>query len=478
MESQGPQVVEFIKTFLTLGGSYAGDPFIPLPWMVDVIEDIYALKPDGTRKHRTYLLGVPRKNAKSTIAAGLAIYHLIVDTADPNPVIISAAGDRKQAKLVFDEAKRMIQSDPDLASICQVFRDEIRCTKTGGIYKVVSADAGLAHGLNPSIVIVDEYHVHKNDELFVALTTGSATRRQPLTLVITTAGFDLESPLGRLYQYGRRVESGEVDDPSFGFRWYGPHEDEEFDPKDPEVWERFNPSWAIINNDEFASAALTTPESQFIRYGLNGWTSSESAWLPHGAWEDRVNTEDPLLPGDEVILGFDGAWKGDSTALVACRLRDLHLSLIGLWEAPADDPHWRTPAEEVKEAIREACRTYQTREVACDPYRFEQSLMDLLEEGFPIVEYPTSSLARMVPATHDFYSGVMDGTLSHDGNPALARHLGNAVLREDNRGARITKEYRASRKHIDAAVAALIAHHRAVQFREEAPETPATIFVI
>lgn len=472
MASQGPQVVEFIKTFLTLGGSYAGEPFIPLPWMEDVIDDIYTLKPDGTRKHRTYLLGVPRKNAKSTIAAALAIYHLVIDKADPNPVIISAAGDRKQAKLVFDEAKRMIQSDPDLTSICQVFRDEIRCTKTGGVYKVVSADAGLAHGLNPSVVIVDEYHVHKNDELYVALTTGSATRRQPLTLVITTAGFDLDGPLGRLYQYGRKVESGEVDDPSFGFRWYGPHEGEEFDPYDPEVWRRFNPSWDIINEDEFASASKTTPESQFIRYRLNGWTSAESAWLPHGAWEECIKLDDPLSAGDEVVIGFDGAWKGDSTALVACRLRDFHLSLIGLWEAPVGDPHWRTPADEVKEAIREACRRFQVREVACDPYRFEQSLMELVEEGFPIVEYPTSSLARMVPATHVFYEGVMDHKLSHDGNPALARHLGNAVLKEDNRGARITKEYRSSQKHIDAAVAALVAHHRARTWAEEiTPET-------
>lgn len=471
--SQGDRVIQFTETFLTLGGSFAGQPFIPLDWMKDTLRDIYRLDPETMkRRYRTYLLGVPRKNAKSTIGAAIAVYMLCIDTADPNPQIISAAGDRKQAKLVFEEAKRMIRASPDLNDICDIFRDEIRCSRTGGTYRAVSADAGLAHGLNPSCVIVDEYHVHKNDELYVALTTGSATRNQPLTIVITTAGHDLESPLGRLYQYGRRVESGEVDDPSFGFTWYGPKEDEEYDPRDPAVWERFNPSWSIMNPDEFASASKSTHESQFIRYRLNGWTSAESVWLPHGAWDSCFSDERPLAPGDEVILGFDGSWKGDSTALVAVRTEDCHVSLIGLWEAPMGDPHWRTPAEDVKDAIRQACRTYRAREVVCDPFRFEQSLLDLMDEGFPIVEYPTNSLARMVPATQSFYDSVMDGAISHDGNPALARHLGNAVLKEDSKGARITKPYRSSAKHIDAAVAAVIGHHRARQFRETVVNEP------
>jgi phage terminase large subunit-like protein len=268
------------------------------------------------------------------------------------------------------------------------------------------------------------------------------------------------------------VESGEVDDPSFGFRWFGPKDDEEVDPSDPSVWERFNPSWEIMNEAEFSSAHKSTHESQFIRYRLNGWTSAESVWLPHGAWDACFSDARPLAPGDEVILGFDGSWKGDSTALVAVRLEDMHVSLVGLWEAPDDNPHWRVPADDVKEAIRQACRTYTTREVACDPYRFEQSLMDLMDEGFPIVEYPTNSLARMVPATQAFYDAVMDGQLSHDGSPALARQLGNAVLKQDAKGARITKEYRSSTKHIDAAVAAVVGHHRARQFKEAVVNEP------
>lgn len=478
MQTQGDTFIQFTETFLTLGGSFAGQPFKMMDWMKDLSRDLLTTLPDGRRKYRTYLLGVPRKNAKSTLGAALAVYMLCIDTADANPQVISAAGDRKQAKLVFDEAKRMILASPELSEICTVYRDEIVCHRTGGTYRAVSADAGLAHGLNPSCVIVDEYHVHKNDELFVALTTGSAMRNQPLTFVITTAGFNLESPLGKLYTYGRKVESGEIVDPSFGFKWYGPREGEEFDHSDPKVWERFNPSWEIMNADEFTSAFQTTPESQFVRYRLNGWTSTESSWFPMGVWESREDNSDPLQPGDEIVVGFDGAWKGDCTGLVAVRLRDLHFEVLGFWEAPADDPHWRTPIDDVKQRIRDICDTYRVREIPADPFRFEQTLMDLAEEGYPIVEFPTSSLARMIPATQAFYQAVMDGEVTHNGDLALARHIGNAVLKEDNRGARITKAYRTSTHYIDLAVAAVIALYRARHYTEEVePQEPELILI-
>jgi phage terminase large subunit-like protein len=465
-QTNGPQVVEFIETFLTLGGSFIGQPFIMLEWMKRAVDDIYLIDSNGKRVRRTYLIGVPRKNAKSTLCAALGIYHLIVDRSDSAPQIISAAGDKKQARMVFDEAKRMVLASPELSAVCQVFRDEIRCSLTNGVYKVVSADAGLAHGLNPSVVIVDEYHVHKTSDLFVALTSGSATRSQPLTLVITTAGHNKESPLGVLYEYGRRVQSGEVVDPSFGFTWYGPNEGEEFDYKDPAKWELFNPSWEIMNPEEFASTAAHTPESEFIRYRLNGWTSTANAWFPAGAFENRADLDKHLEDNDVIVIGFDGAWKGDSTALVATRLSDFHQEVLGVWEAPVDDPHWRTPVDDVKKCIRDAFKRFTVKEMAADPFRFEQTLLELQEEGFPVIEFPTNSLARMIPATQAYYDAVMDESLTHDGNLTLQRHIANTVLKADNRGARITKEHRASKRHIDLAVAAVISHHRASVWRE------------
>lgn len=476
--SSASSVIDFIETFLTLGKSHLGKPFILSRWQREVLHDIYRLRDDGRRLHRSYLLGLPRKNGKSQLGAALALYHLIADTADSAPEVYSAAGDRAQARLVFTEAARMVTSSPDLSEVCAVYRNEIRCHLNGGRYTAVSAEAGLQQGLNPSFVVMDEYHVHKNADLFEALTLGSAARNQPLTLTISTAGYDSESPLGRLYEHGRRVRAGEVDDPTFGMTWYGPPDDAEFDASDEELWARCNPAFHEFQNvDEFRSAFAMTPESAFIRYRLNGWTTSESAWLPAGSWLE-CESDRRLADGDRVILGFDGAWKGDSTALVACSLDDgHHLEVLGVWEAPIGDPHYRTPVDEVKRTIRDACQRFQVRELAADPYRFEQTLLELADEGLPVVEYPTNSVARMVPATTAFYEAVVDRRISHDGNLALTRHLSNAVLKEDARGGRITKENRGSKKHIDLAVASVIAHHRAVAYREEV-SSEAQIFVL
>jgi len=476
--TKGPRITRFFETFLTLNGSFVGQPFIPLPWMRDLINDIFRINPDtGRRQYRTYLLGVPRKNAKSTIGAAIAVNQLILDRSDAEPQIISAAGDRDQARLVFNMAKQMIQSSPELDSICTIHKNQITNNQTGGEYRVVSSDSGASHGLNPSTVIVDEYHVHKKDDLYVALNTGSAMRNEPLTIVISTAGFDLDSPLGQLYQYGRRVESGEMQDDAFGFTWYGPKEDEVFDPYDEAVWERFNPSWSIMNADEFRNTAKHTAESEFIRYRLNGWTATQDAWLPNGVWDTCYDADKKLEPNDRIIVGFDGAFSGDCTALVGVRVEDLHIEPLALWERPSGEKAWRTPVAEVEDTIRDICDNFTVQEVVADPYFFQVSLQTLEDEGYPIVEFPTNG-TRMAQPTKTFFDAVLDEELSHNGSPALARHVANTQLKQDSRGSRITKEYRSSTRHIDLTVASVIALGRARAWREQERQPESRVIIL
>ena len=491
---EADRVIQFIETFLTLGHSFHGQPFILEPFQRAIIQDLYAEKADGSRMRRSYVLGLPRKNGKSQLGAALAIYHLVGDRHDKSPQVYSAAGDRAQARLVFDEARRMIEMSPALSEICNTFRNEIRCTTNGGIYKALSSDAGLQQGLNPSFVVFDELHIFKNPDLYQALTLGAAARKSPLTLVISTAGYDLESPLGKLYQMGRLTkghflngvaQEGEEDNPSFGMTWWGPTQEEmmseAFDHEDPLVWRRYNPAWGIMPDpiEEFDSARMQTHESAFIRYKLNGWTTSASAFLPAGAWKALAKPERVLEDREEVILGFDGAWKGDSTALVAVSLTDFHLEVLGSWEAPPNNPDWRTPAEEVEATIVEASKRFKVRELIADPYRFEQSLHRLQEEyGLPLLEFPTNVRSRMIPATGGFYQAVMDGEISHDGNPTLARHLANAHLKDTPAGAYITKDNKASSNYIDLAVAAIIAIERARLWVAEAPASDVSPLLI
>ena len=470
MTTQADRVVEFIETFCTLGASHLGQPFKVLPFQRDIIEKIYVTDDQGRRIVRTACVGLPRKNAKTTLAAALCVYGLIADPADTAPVVIAAAGDRAQARLVHDEIKRMILSSPELASVCNVFRNEIRCSRNGGVARVVSADAGLQLGLNPSLVVVDEYLVHANSDLYDALTLGSATRNQPLALVISTAGFNLESPLGQMYRYGKKVESGEIDDPSFAFIWHGPPENVEVDISDPKVWAEFNPAYEFfMNKDEFASAFKRTPSAQFQRFRLNQWSTAANHWLPTGKFE-ALASDRRLELGERIVLGFDGAWMSDSTALVAVTVDEpRHLELVKCWEKP-DDQHaqgWRTPIHEVKEAIHDAFDRYTVVELAADPWRWEQTLQELADDGYPVVEFPTGSVQRMTQATQAMYDAVSDGLITHDGSPQMIRHFSAAVLREDARGARITKDRRGSVNKIDIAVASLLAYHRACGWRAE-----------
>ena len=164
-------------------------------------------------------------------------------------------------------------------------------------------------------------------------------------------------------------------------------------------------------------------------------------------------------------MGFDGSFNNDCTALVAVRVAERpHIEVVELWEAPSQDlpgaQEWRVPIEEVEDAIRAACKRFQVLELSCDPYRWARTYQILEAEGFPVVEFPQSP-ARMTPATQHFYEAVINKQLSHSGDPRLARHVGNAVLKSDSRGMRIIKEHRNSSRRIDLAVAALMAFERA-----------------
>jgi phage terminase large subunit-like protein len=196
--------------------------------------------------------------------------------------------------------------------------------------------------------------------------------------------------------------------------------------------------------------------------------------LPAGTW-DELKTEREPSPDDEIILGFDGSFSGDCTVLVACTIPKTEeekpfIWLVKEWEKDLTihDDLWRVDIQEVEETIMNFVQKYpKTREVACDPFRWQRSMEVLADRGVPIVEWPSTSPKRMVQACAKFYDAVTGGTVEHDGSPVLSRHLDNAVTKIDNLGIRIVKENRHSPRKIDAAVAAVIAFDRAVSSRIE-----------
>lgn len=472
----GDDVIDFVQTFCRLTkGDEAGQPITLQGWQQQLIRDMFSLRSDGLRQYRTALVGLGRKNGKSLIGSCLGLYGLVGD-GEPGAEVYSCAGDRQQARIVFGEAKKMVQMDPDLSRELTLYKDAIEFKRTGGIYRVLSADADLQQGLNPSFVIIDEVHVQPDEDLWNTMVLGMGTRRQPFMVGITTAGYDEETLLGRLYKYGKRVNSGEIIDPEFFFQWWEAREG--CDWHDEEEWHRANPSMAegTLRIEALRADARTTPEHEFRRYHMNMWTATADAWLPFGAWDACLSDRelDERLPAH---VGVDVALRNDSTAVVvAQRQADRVVVRAKVWENPFPDgdprhSDWRLNIFEVEEHLKELRERFP--EPACeidgelkpgpefsyDPAYFHRSAAVLEGEGLAMVEYPQHD-SRMIPASQNLYQMVAEGRIAHDGDPTLKRHVENAVADQKPRGWRLTKP-KGSRKKIDAAIALAIAAHRA-----------------
>lgn len=449
--TEGGEVADFIETYCRPS---KGLGTLELrPWQRRLLDDLFALDDNGRRRHRQALIGMPRKNGKSTLGAALALYGLLVDS-HPGPEVYSVAGDRMQAGIVFREAKAMLEAEPELLAKCRVYRNHVEVPDTGAVYRVLSADAPRAQGLNPSFVIFDEVHVQPNEDLWAAMVFGMGTRAQPMVVGITTAGFDRATLCGRLYEHGMRVQSGEVVDPGFFFRWWEPS-DPNADWRSPEVWAETNPAYGDFLFPEGFVDDLRQPENLFRRYRLNQWTTTFDAWLPHGAWDGRAAPDRVVSPDEPVFLGFDGAWTGDSVALMGCTQVDRHVFELGAWGDGGEDIDF----DDIDRTVHDAFATYRVVRMGADPFLYRREIRKWREEGLPVLEWPTNAVARMAPACAEFYRAVMEGTMTHDGSPGLARHMANAVVKDDRHGRRITKE--SSKLKIDRAVAAIIAHDMA-----------------
>lgn len=472
--SAGWEVSEFINSMCiqtkdTVAGR-SGFPLVLRDWQKELIDNIFARRQDGMLKHRTALVGMPRKNGKSALGSGIGLWSLFMGEAGGE--IYSCAADRDQARIVFGDAKRMIEAEPELFEQAKLYRDAIEIPSTGSVYRVLSSEAFTKEGLSPTLVVYDELHAAPNRELFDVMTLGMGARRQPMLLAVTTAGVKSDSTgqdsvAYSLYQYGQKVARGEVKDPSFFMAWW--EASTEANHYDPETWKLANPAFGDLNSiEDFESAARRTPEAEFRTKRTNAWVSSQQAWLPNGAWEAREEKRE-IKPDTPVILGFDGSFSGDASVVVGVTMEEVpHVFLVEAWEKqPTDSDDWRVDSLDVENAIIEACGQYDVKEIACDPFRWQRTMQVLQDVGLPIVEWPSTSAARMIPACAKFYDAVTGEKLTHDGNPLLTRHISNAVVKIDRLGPRIVKEHRGSPRKIDAAVASIIALDRATVSRQE-----------
>ena len=186
-EKTANRAIAFIEMHIThVKGELAGKPFILEQWQKDeIIGPLFGWKhkKNDLRRYNTAYIEIPRKNGKSNLCA---------------------AGDRAQAGIVFDLARQMCLNDKMVSSNCKIFKNSITFDKQGSFYKAISADASTKHGFNASGIIFDELHVQPNRDLWDTLTTSTGARKQPLTIAITTAGYNKNSICWEVHEYARR----------------------------------------------------------------------------------------------------------------------------------------------------------------------------------------------------------------------------------------------------------------------------------
>jgi phage terminase large subunit-like protein len=443
----------------TLKGPWAGRPLRFLEWEKLVIQELFEGDEAGNR-YRQGLVGVGRQNGKSIIGSGLAVEALFRGPVGSE--IYSAAGDRQQARVVFGEAKRQIASTPRLAAQAKVYRDAIEIPSTGSVYRVLSSDAKLQQGLSPYFVVFDEVHVQRDDELWNAMAFGMAARPGSVLLGITTAGDHEDSLCGRLYEYGRLIASGEVDDPSFFFMWWEPAE-ENVDIFDRDGWRQANPALleGVLNEEELEQSARRSSPAAFRRYRLNQWVShGGDRWMDMQAWDECVDEDLTLKTGDPIVLAFDGSVDEDATALAAFRLdKDVpRLAKLWVWERQPTDPDtWQVDRLDVDAVVRECFAEYRVKAMGCDPAYWRSEIQEWqVQFGRKVLEWPVTN-ARMGPACTEVYKRVKDGDFAHNGDPTLRRHVRNAITKPTPGGhVTIRKQTPKSEHKIDAAVTVCI----------------------
>lgn len=491
-ESDAIRAVEFFPMFCThVKGKMARKPFDLEPWQQCVIWNAYGWKnEDGTRRYRDIPIFVPRKNGKSTWCAGWALAGLLLDHEE-GAEVYSLAGDREQAKLVFDQAKVMGQRDEQLSKMLKFYQHSIAYLETNSSYKALSAEAKSKHGGNTHFAVIDELHTQPNRELVEVIQTSVGSREQPMIVYITTADYAQESICNEIYDYACKVRDGIIDDPEWLPVIYGASLEDDW--TDPEVWSVANPNIGVSVSLSYIKGkckkAQNTPsfENTFKRLHLNIQTEQDKRWIQMAKWKTcGGKIDEDLLLKSPCWGGLDLSTTTDLSAFVlfwpefsCCKCwfwlpKDNLKTKKGQlsYQNWVDSGHICLTSGNVIDYtwIRKELNTqwdrYNIQDVGADTWNATHILNQLTEEdgremvgfrqGFASLNEPSKELEKL----------IIKESLRHGDNPVLTWMASNVAVDEDPAG-NIKPSKSKSTLKIDGIVALIMAIGRAhVSFEE------------
>ena len=481
-------------------GEWAGQPVVLEEWQdLLIIAPLFGwYREDGRRRFRSGYIEIPRKNGKTTLLAGVGLQGMVAD-GEQGAEVYAAAVKRDQAKILLSDTQNFVRQSPELRKLITIYKHSLYCELLASKLEPLSADHNSMHGLNSHRNVIDELHSHKTRDVWDVLKTSTGARRNPMTIGITTAGFDRSTICWEQHEYTRNILEGNIEDESHFGLICGIDQGDDY--QDPDIWWKANPNLGVsISRDYLAeecSKAKASPsyENTVRRLLFDEWTEQAVRWLNMTVWDENAGNPKKIseLEGMPCWAGFDLATTRDLSALslVFPHGNDRYSVLVKFW-APAeyeterqrDDKrqymNWArdgwidlTPGKVtdygvIRQDINNLAKRYDIKEIAFDPRNAAYLAQQMHEEDrLPMVEFgqnsanftePTKMFDRLLSARH----------LQHFGNPVLRWNAGNAVKRVYPNGNEMPDKGRSADK-IDGVVATIMGLARAVYGASEGP---------
>lgn len=493
-------IVEFAAMLNHYKGEFAGRPIIVMPWQRFILGSIFCWvhRTTGLRMVRDAYVEVPRKNAKSALAAIVCLWMLLMD-GEEGAEVYTCATKKDQAKLVYTDALKFMP--PAMA------KKHLRTV--GGVTHHISSnskmmplgrDSDTLDGLNPHLGVADEVHEMKDGSLIAVIENGMGARRQPLLFKITTAGHNKRGPAWGFRETAISLaeDAGRRDfvfDSFFGYVACPADSDRE-NWRERRVWEVANPGLGITKYlawmSEQAEKAEKTPNAlgEFLNKQLNFWTDAASRWISSDQWNAGSTDREALLglcAGQKCFAGLDLAQTTDLSAF--CLLfpptgdRTKWVALWWHW-CPEDKATNKTKSDRVpylewarsglikltpgnatdfsiiRADILEICADYQVQSVAFDRWNAGETVQYLMNEGLTMLAHGQGYVS-MSPPSKEIERKFLAGEILHDGNQLLGWQSSNVVVSRDASG-NVKPDKEKSANKIDGIVALVMAQGAAM----------------
>ena len=464
-----------------------GKPYPLAEFQKFIIASLYGWrrKSDKTiRRFRKAMISLARKNGKTILVAGILLYEFLFGR---NPAmsrqLFCTANDKTQAKIAFEMARKQLDAlraqDEDVRKATKRAREELRNLVDESYIRPLSRDTGAVDGFEPYVGVLDEFAASKTNEMIELLESGQGQLDNPLILIISTAGFDLNVPMHTIEDpYIERILNDEITDD--GYFAFIAEQDNEEEIKDEVNWIKSNPILEVealhdkmmdYLRNRLKVALETGTVNEVLVKNFNMWRqSSESSYMDKTSWQQAKLDEKPNTRKRRVWVGvdvgkvndlfaistmvqMDDYWFCDSFSFVATKYglvakekRDgvsyTNLERMGECEITTlesgviDD-------ERVLEKLEEMIymNEWELQAICFDPYQFS-SLIAMIEKRhpeWPLIEVRQNTMVLNMP-TRQLRDEVLKGTIKHAGNQLLTMAINNARVKVDNNGMRIDKD--------------------------------------